>query len=287
MNYETLEASIAKWAAAEPHVQALVVIGSRARIDHPADSWSDLDLILVVSDPQAYVNDTSWLDTFGKIWLRVLNFTGAGDPEWMVLYAGGFKVDLILASLTGRLADMLSDSHYAKATQRGQRILIDKKGDDMPAAVSMTADPTWVQPAREAFSVLLHHFWLSAYRAGSMINRGELWRARTITDGPLRQQLLQMLEWHARARNGIAHDTWYQGRFLTDWVDERVLAELPKIFAPFNNDATRHAIMASLSLMDSLGRETAEIWGYPYPILNQSQIQDWIEVSLAVDQVDL
>ena len=30
-----------------------------------------------------------------------------------------------------------------------------------------------------------------------------------------------------------------------------------------------------------LGRETADMWHYPYPIMNQNQIQEWIEASLS------
>ena len=71
-----------------------------ARLENEAvgetEEQTDLDLILYATDPQTYVDDTSWLDTFGQVWLRVLNYTGAGDPEWMVLFAGGLKVDFIL-----------------------------------------------------------------------------------------------------------------------------------------------------------------------------------------------
>lgn len=49
MNYKSLEDDIMRWASAHDMVQALVVIGSRARKDHQADSWSDLDLILTVA----------------------------------------------------------------------------------------------------------------------------------------------------------------------------------------------------------------------------------------------
>ena len=95
-------------------------------------------------------------------------------------------------------------------------------------------------------------------------------------------QLLQMLEWHAKARRGGSLDTWYEGRFLSDWAEPQFLAELPLIFAPFEKDATKRALMACMSLMNRLGRETAKLWGYPYPIPNQIEIQDWITAALTV-----
>jgi aminoglycoside 6-adenylyltransferase len=282
MNYKSLENDIARWASVQDMVQALVVIGSRAREDRSADSWSDLDLILFITDPHAYVQDSSWLAAFGQIWLQVLNFTGAGDPEWMVLFAGGLKVDFIMASVTGQLSDMLSDSFYALATRRGVRVLLDKEGGCLPGTVQFAADREWMPPGPDEFAAVLNQFWLSIYRASNMVLRGELWRARTISDGPIRQQLLCMLEWHAKAEKGGVYDTWYDGRFMADWGEPQVLALLPEIFASFDAAGTRRAILASMTLMDRLGKQTAEKWGYPYPIENQIHIQEWIEASLSV-----
>ena len=66
MSYESLETAIAEWAAAETNVRTVFVIGSRARKIHLADVWSDLDLILRVATPQAYVDDAGWLDAFPR-----------------------------------------------------------------------------------------------------------------------------------------------------------------------------------------------------------------------------
>jgi aminoglycoside 6-adenylyltransferase len=124
MNYDRVETRISNWAKEQDLIRAVVVIGSRAREDHKADAWSDLDLMLFVTDQQRYVKDTSWLATFGEVWLRVLNFTGAGDPEWLVLYEGGMKVDFLLAPATGKLVDTLFGSFYAVAARRGVRIRV-------------------------------------------------------------------------------------------------------------------------------------------------------------------
>lgn len=39
MNYDILEDEIARWASAEFMVRALLLIGSRARNEHPAEKW--------------------------------------------------------------------------------------------------------------------------------------------------------------------------------------------------------------------------------------------------------
>ncbi len=258
-----------------------MIIGSRARNDHTADAWSDLDLILFVGDTQAYVQDARWIASFGEVWLQVLNFTGAGDPEWLVLFAGGFKVDFILAPVTGSLLDSLADSFYAAAARRGFRILLDKGGDEALAESRLAAMEEWERPSEEEFELLLNKFWLSVYRASTMVLRGELWRARAITDGPMRQQLLGMLEWHAKARMGSKYDTWYDGRFLSDWVEPQKMALLPEIFAPFNAAGAQQRNSSSHVTDGLAGAADGRKWGYLYPIANQIPIQDWIEASLS------
>jgi predicted nucleotidyltransferase len=52
--YERLIARYVQWARNEDNIRATVVIGSRARVDHPADAWSDLDVIILVNDPELF-----------------------------------------------------------------------------------------------------------------------------------------------------------------------------------------------------------------------------------------
>ncbi|NLF78613.1 MAG: aminoglycoside 6-adenylyltransferase, partial [Chloroflexi bacterium] len=48
---QQLEGRISDWASEESAIRAVLVVGSRARhADHPADEWSDLDLMLFCTD---------------------------------------------------------------------------------------------------------------------------------------------------------------------------------------------------------------------------------------------
>jgi aminoglycoside 6-adenylyltransferase len=137
----TLEAKIIAWARAQEAVRAAIVIGSYARLDHPADEWSDLDLILFIDNPSPYVSNPTWLEAFGEIWLAVCERTGRGDPEWDVVYAGGDKLDWVLVDVAGSSATdlhgWLETSPYRFVLERGVRILVDKSrsGPADPAAV--------------------------------------------------------------------------------------------------------------------------------------------------------
>ena len=124
--YKQFENDIRAWAENEPGVQALVVIGSRAREDHIADKWSDLDLILFVFDQEGWAENDAWLAYFGEVWLSQLRIAGSGMPEWFVIYKGGFKVDFLIAKAKNNLEKALYDCPFDVLVQRGLGILVNK-----------------------------------------------------------------------------------------------------------------------------------------------------------------
>ncbi len=48
--YDRITEQFVAWAADEDAIGAAVVIGSRAREDHPADEWADLDILVLSSE---------------------------------------------------------------------------------------------------------------------------------------------------------------------------------------------------------------------------------------------
>ena len=53
------------WAAVRPDIHAIALVGSYAR--GTASDTSDVDLIIITDDPEAYLGDPSWSDTFGAV----------------------------------------------------------------------------------------------------------------------------------------------------------------------------------------------------------------------------
>src|SRR5690606_24449708 len=96
-----LEGAIARWAAARPDIQALAVVGSYARADHPADPWSDLDLVLFVDDPIPYLESAGWLEAIAPPRITFTEPTALGiGRERRVLFEGGLDVDFTLLPAT-------------------------------------------------------------------------------------------------------------------------------------------------------------------------------------------
>ena len=128
-SYAQLEHDFTAWAKTQPAICAALVIGSRARIVHPADEWSDLDLIVFTTDAAAYGSNGDWLGQFGEIWISVVNHIGPGDPEWLAVYSDGLKIDIAFASIDPNVAfdlqQTIDASQYQDVIRRGARVLFD------------------------------------------------------------------------------------------------------------------------------------------------------------------
>jgi hypothetical protein len=74
-----------------------------------------------------------------------------------------------------------------------------------------------------------------------------------------------MLEWHAHAVMGSAHDTWMRGRFLEEWADPHAVQALSDVFAHYDPPDIARALLATMRLFHWLATETAGRLGYAYP----------------------
>lgn len=277
--YAQLEARIIAWASEQPDLRAIVVVGSRARRDHTADEWSDLDLIVFSTEPTPYVDDPAWLSIFGEVWIRVLSQTGRGDPEWLVLYAGGLKVDWVLVKVEdtpdASVLALLEATPYHFVYARGARVLVNTLNPTATTQPNFSIPPP-THPSQTQFHQANQLVLLDATRVAKLLRREDVWRAKYYVDSILKQRLLTLLEWHAHATYGLAHDTWHDGRYLDKWADPRALAALPTTFARYDGDDLWRALFATLDLYGWLAAETAQRLGYDDPAEQTQRIIAWL-----------
>jgi aminoglycoside 6-adenylyltransferase len=92
----------------------------------------------------------------------------------------------------------------------------------------------------------------------------------------MRPALLTMIGWHAQAMFGSERDTWYNGRYLSEWADPRVLLALPNTYGGYSVEATWRSLFSTLILFRWLGEETAVSWQYAFPVEAADQVMAWI-----------
>lgn len=213
-------AELAAWAAAREDVRAVVLVGSQARTETPADEWSDVDVGLFVDDPRPYAADAAWVARFGTAELTFVEPTAVGDAvERRVLYTDGLEVDFSLMLAASVLA-LTADPEAVAVIARGYAVLYDEIGlDDAFASLR-------VAPEREIdLSELAQDFWYHALWTAKKHRRGESVTARGCIEGVLKSRLVTLAREHARRRDPAA-DTWHRDRFVERWADPRAVAAL-------------------------------------------------------------
>ena len=254
---DLVETAITDWARSRDDVRAVLVVGSRARTEAPADRWSDLDAVLFVDEPERLAEDASWVSEFGSPVLTFLEPTAIGERvERRVLYEGGEDVDfpLVKASAWQELS-----SEARGVLSRGYRLLHDELG--LEVELERVAAPAAVPPPTQAdFDQLTADFWYHTLWTARKLRRGEVFTALDCLDGYLKARLVTLLEWHARALDPTV-DTWQGGRFLERWADPGALAALENAYAHYDLRDVARALWATIDLWQGLEEEVARRLG--------------------------
>ncbi len=219
---------VVSWAGGRADVRAVVLVGSQARADLPADELSDVDLVLVVEEPAQFLESDEWLAPLGEALLTFVEETAVGgEQERRVLFRSGLEVDFSVVT-AGSFSGLARDAEAAPA------------GDVAPPELDLRR--------------LSHDFWYHALWAAKKLRRGEVYVAKQACDCYLKALLTSLLAACARARDP-SRDTWHQARFLERWAAPEDLNELRGTFAGYDEADVARAIRATAGLFERLELE--------------------------------
>jgi aminoglycoside 6-adenylyltransferase len=297
-SYEELIERFCKWAETRSDIRAAWILGSKARVNHSADEWSDIDIVFVTTDPyENYLSKFDWINNFGKPLLTFIDTsTASNDKMRVVLYEGMIDVDFVPLNYEDMRKEIIRLDQTIKAGTdqdalawiwnvygRGVRVLIDKDG--LAATISAVATsakkPTPHRPTQDEFLEVVYDFFYHAVHTAKHLRRGELWWTLTHCYQPLQRPLLRMIEWHALAEHGWDHDVWYLGHFLEEWATPKTVKGLRKTFAQYDKENVKRALLAAIELFQSLALETASKLSYPYPEETDKNVTEWIRTCVS------
>jgi len=295
--YTSLTDRFSAWVTSRPDIRAAIVVGSRARVDHPADEWADLDIVMVTTDPEYYVSNSDWIKNFGRPLLTFIEPTSMGDErERRVLYEKMLDVDFAIFPLE-RVRSLLGSATESKGASpnqailvqvsnmlgRGVRILVDKDGimSKISGLASAVKNPPPSIPTQDEFLGVVNSFLYHVVYTAKHLRRGELWWTVTCLDCYLQHLLLRMIEWHALVSHDLKHDTWFRGRFLEEWAHPRTIEGLQEAFAHYDKVDVKRALLAATDLFRFLATETAAELNFSFPTEVDKNVTEWIRTCLS------
>ena len=295
---ERILSRMAAWGSDRDDVRAIAVVGSHARADHPADPWSDLDLIAMARRPRRYLDRSDWLAEIEIPWLAVREPTVVGAEQiFHITFEGGTKVDLVVVSsiafsLAARALEMLGRhpslmrwlptrardrlATLSDLLNRGFRFVLDKdRIADRLEAEALAVPPRGL-PSQEEFLDLVKRFLNEQVSFALKMRRGELFVVKTLGESRLIDLLLQMIEWHTRATSDHWSPVFERGRYLEEWAPPLVMERLRDVFPRYDPAEIWRARLEALDLFRCLAQETGGQLGYAYPTQLEETVMTWV-----------
>lgn len=273
--YHQVEMRFIEWGQKQPDIHVAYVAGSRARANHGADEYSDLDIQMYVDDPKRYLNTSEWLGNFGALNTAVPFQNGGGGLEWLSLFEGGYQVDFVIGSLADYQAE-LAKNEPLDWFRRGARVLFDKTGGAQQL-IPEKFERSNVSPiSKETFEYTVNTFWFLALYLAKQILRNELWTVK-LRDADCKQVLLQTIEWYEKMKHGEEYDTWHAGRFIYEWVDQDIFEQLNGVFGHFDAADSWRALLETMVLYEKMSRQLSEHYHFVYPEALAVEVKHWID----------
>ncbi len=262
--YQSILTRLIELGKSTDQIKAGIIIGSRARTDHPADEYSDMDIILLVDDIEFFIQSDEWLNRLGKFHISFSENTIANGKERRVFFDNVLDADFLFFKANA-IDKIVKDKDFKDIISRSYRILFDKIGfDDVLQKLVLSPEPYSLISESE-FVNIVSNFWFHSIWAAKKVQRSELWVAKNCVDGYMKNLLLQMIELYTRAVKGSSYDTWYCGRFIDKWAEPWIVAEFPNIYADYSADDIFRALSKTMILFRKLAIKTAERLNYIYP----------------------
>ncbi|MCE2471985.1 MAG: aminoglycoside 6-adenylyltransferase [Anaerolineae bacterium] len=270
---------VVHWARGEAAIRAVVITGSLARADGSVDDYSDLDAQIITRDIKRLTRDDSWLDSLGEVWIR---FPLRQDAPYRLLwFAGGFKVDFQFVQVDDILA-MRESGELSDEYLRGYQVALDKDGLYASLPPSPREFPLPALPSEAELATVTNEFWFEAIHVAQFIRRREFWVAK-FRDWTMKEDLLRLIEWHARATGKAEVNTWLLGKRITQWADADTAAAITKIWPRWDAAEMWRALLIQLELCRRLSRELHTALGFDYAEAKHLQIEQYIRQLYAED----
>lgn len=247
-----IENKIRTLAEKDSRIRAVILNGSRANPNVKKDNLQDYDLVFIVEDLQAFLENRSWLLTLGTPVLQQIPTEmelGSQDNEvsisftFLTYFEDGNRIDLTLFPKDRLETDFTPESLSV--------VWIDK--EDLFTDIPLTSDTDYriLKPTQREFTEVCNEFYWCITNVAKGLKREELIYAKDMMENIVRPMFLKMIEWKIGNANNFTISTGKSGKFIVKYVDEQLYNSILATYS----DATIENNWAALFLMMDIFRE--------------------------------
>lgn len=263
-------------AKEDERIRAVIMNGSRVNPNVKKDCFQDYDIIYVVKDIQSFTCNHSWINRFGEIMIvqmpeemSLLPADKDGKFPYLMQFMDGNRIDLMLVPV-----DLINKFIGQDSLSK---LLLDKDkciGEFPPANDN---DYMIKKPTEKEFLDCCNEFWWCSTNVGKGLWREELSYAKGMLEGPVRDMLVVMLEWHIGMKTEFTVNAGKFGKHFEQYVEKDVWEQFKRTFSNAEYENIWDSFFVMGDLFRKVANEIANTYEYQYPQDDDDKVSSYLK----------
>lgn len=241
-----------------PDIRAVGIEGSIAT--GRQDLYSDLDVTLFTTHLPNYLEQSSWLDSFGP---RIIMQT----PEpiqlendfvlypFLMLFEDGSRINLKMASVYAFEAYLNWESTVQIVMDLDHRLQVQPIPNEQSFIIQKPSEQDFFECTNE-------FFWVATYVAKGILRHQFMYAAKHLEI--IREELLRMIAWSISELHLERVNLGNAYKYLHEYMDEQDFEELRTTYAISSSTAQKDALQTMITLFERYAKPLAESYNYNY-----------------------
>ncbi|HDR7538713.1 aminoglycoside 6-adenylyltransferase [Bacillus toyonensis] len=263
-------------AKEDERIRAVIMNGSRVNPNVKKDCFQDYDIMYVVNDIQSYISNHNWIHRFGEIMIvqmpeemSLIPADEDGKFPYLMQFMDGNRIDLTLVPVE------LIKKFVGKDSL--SKLLLDKDnclGEFPPAS---DKDYLVKKPTEKEFLDCCNEFWWCSTNVGKGLWREELTYAKGMLEGPMRDMLVVMLEWHIGMKTKFTANAGKFGKYFEQYVEKDVWEQFKRTFSNAEYENIWDSFFIMGNLFRKVANEIANTYEYQYPQDDDDKVTSYLK----------
>lgn len=251
---------IIKTAEEDERIFAVLLMGSRADPNAPADVYQDYDICYFAKDVAPFYNNMDWIcEKFGKPAIvqlpesmRIVPPEGDGYCTFLMIFEDGVRIDLTVDS-----REYIDDGEPAV-------VLLDKCGF-LPKLPPPDGNFWNIKPpTQKLFSDCCNEFWWCLNNTAKGIARNELPYAMEMYNTIVRGMLNKMVEWYIGVNTDFSVSAGKMGKYFIRYLPVEIYDLYVKTYSDGSYDNFWEAVYTMCLLFRTAALHVADKAGFSY-----------------------
>ena len=263
-------------AKEDERIRAVIMNGSRVNPNVKRDCFQDYDIMYVVNDIQSFTSNHNWVHRFGEIMIvqmpeemSLVQPDEDGKFPYLMQFMDGNRIDLTLVPVE-LIKKFVGQDSLSK-------LLLDK--DNCMEGFPPASDKDYLikKPTEKEFLDCCNEFWWCSTNVAKGLWREELSYVKGMLDGPVRDMLIVMLEWHIGMKTDFIVNAGKFGRHFEKYIEKDMWVQFKRTFSNAEYENIWESFFVMGNLFREVANEIANAYGYPYPQGDDDRVTSYLK----------